>query len=85
MAAEWNDVLSAEEVASVFRLSEETRVLCLQLQEGWSPSERRERAGLSCKVTGWMPLQFLVHHEEIGLWTGGRFKNVRVWRCVDGR
>ena len=85
MTSERIDALSDEEEARVLLFSEDVRAACLAIQEEWTPRDRRDRAGLSCKVAEWSAPQFLVHHEEAGRWAGGRCRSVRIWRCVDGR
>lgn len=78
MSCEWRDRRDPQ--------PDEIEAMCLLLQAKWTSSERLVRiaGGESCEPR-WTVPQYLVHHQQVGKWVGGRCKLVRVWRCVDGR
>jgi hypothetical protein len=64
---------------------EEIRLACSQIQQAWTDEDRKKRQGDIGQPAAPTVRQFLVHHQELGRWIGGRRRSVRVWRCVDGR
>lgn len=57
---------------------------CESFQRSWSITERNHRLG-KYGDDKWCPLQYVVHHTELGKWARGRGRKTLVWRCVDGR
>lgn len=62
---------------------DEIEAACRLLQAKWTSDRFAQRDAVV--EPQWTVPQYLVHHHQVGQWSGGRIKRVTVWRCVDGR